>query len=434
MKNSPKFKFIYKWRLAQLSLALLVGLFLTACGSEVTPALPPPTNLPTQPAPTPTITPLAFTPTAAVAISSIPTVTPQPPTATPTLVAPTIPPTTIPPTAAPTTVAPTPTVASRTLSLKQLSFIPAVAGGTVKTLAFSPDSKSYLATGGRDSLKLREIATGKELVTFQHLFTEITTLDFSPDGKTVVVGGLGGASVTNRSETVKAWNVADGKPLAAFETTYNRVLSVAFSDDGKTLAVIGEVGDNRRLQLDLWDFATRQRGSQVDLGDCSVAVLSPDSKSLALGCAGGNVKISNLLGGKEIYFNSVGGEVPFQLNYRMAFNTDGKILATSIGSDDNRDGTLKTWEVATGKELVGFKGHKLPVSALTFSSSAKTLASASFDGTLKLWDVADRRELFSLSLVQAPATTLRTLTFSPNGAYLAATQEDGSVRLWQLVG
>src|SRR5262249_35593016 len=49
------------------------------------------------------------------------------------------------------------------------------------------------------------------------------------------------------------------------------------------------------------------------------------------------------------------------------------------------DGTIRIWDVVSGKEVTRFAGHEAWVSAIAFSPDGQTFASASSDGTILLW-------------------------------------------------
>ena len=68
--------------------------------------------------------------------------------------------------------------------------------------------------------------------------------------------------------------------------------------------------------------------------------------------------------------------------YALAFSADSKILASG-----SHDGTILTWDIATGTKLTTLKGHDNWIKALTFSPDGKTLASGSEDGVIFLWNV-----------------------------------------------
>ena len=56
------------------------------------------------------------------------------------------------------------------------------------------------------------------------------------------------------------------------------------------------------------------------------------------------------------------------------------------------DGTIKFWDVPTGKERASFRAHDNRVYALAFTSDGKTLVSGGGiqfkRGEVKLWDIA----------------------------------------------
>jgi hypothetical protein len=74
--------------------------------------------------------------------------------------------------------------------------------------------------------------------------------------------------------------------------------------------------------------------------------------------------------------------------YSVAFAPDGKTLASG-----STDGTLKLWEVGTGRELATLMGRKYTAYSVAFSPDGKTLASASDDGTVRLYFAATEEEI-----------------------------------------
>ncbi len=51
------------------------------------------------------------------------------------------------------------------------------------------------------------------------------------------------------------------------------------------------------------------------------------------------------------------------------------------------DGTVKIWELASGKQILSLSGHKGWVFSCAFSPDGSLIASASWDGTVKIWEV-----------------------------------------------
>lgn len=96
----------------------------------------------------------------------------------------------------------------------------------INTVAFSPDSK-ILASGGNE-LFFWDTSTGTQLrPTPRKLTARISTLVFSPDGNTLVVGNWDGV--------LELWDVRTGGLLST-HTGHTRWINVLkFSPDGKTL-------------------------------------------------------------------------------------------------------------------------------------------------------------------------------------------------------
>jgi WD40 repeat protein/energy-coupling factor transporter ATP-binding protein EcfA2 len=260
----------------------------------------------------------------------------------------------------------------------------------VNSVNFSPDGKT-LATGSRDNtIKLWNVETGQKIRTLSGHKWSVNSVSFSRDGKKLATGS--GILISFRDNTIKLWNVETGQeirtlPLQLYENTgHNKsVTSVSFSPDGKTLATGS--GDNT---IKLWNVETGQEirtltGHNSNVNSVS---FSPDGKTLATGSDDGTIKLWDVETGQEILtltgHNSNVNSV--------SFSPDGKTLAS--GSEDT---TIKLWNVETGKEIGTLKGHNDVVRSVSFSSDGKTLASGSKDKTIKLWNVETGKEIRTLT-------------------------------------
>jgi RNA polymerase sigma factor (sigma-70 family) len=109
-------------------------------------------------------------------------------------------------------------------------------------VALSPDGKTF-ATGidpvgdtSEMDVKIWDFATGKQVGPALHHMEYISGIDFSPDGKTVLIGSNLRKPDETRTGVIRLWDVATGKETATLRAHNGKVNSVTFTRDGKTFA------------------------------------------------------------------------------------------------------------------------------------------------------------------------------------------------------
>ena len=126
--------------------------------------------------------------------------------------------------------------------------------GELSAVAFSPDgSRLAVVSNQGNGAKIWDIATRKELLTFNG-HTDINWgVEFSPDGTRVITSGSDGTArvwgtATGKDGTTRLWEAATGKELLSLESVSTN--DVAFTPDGKRL-VIGEAINIQLIALTL---------------------------------------------------------------------------------------------------------------------------------------------------------------------------------------
>jgi RNA polymerase sigma factor (sigma-70 family) len=154
-------------------------------------------------------------------------------------------------------------------------------------LVVAPDGRTLATCSNfcHPSFQLWQIATGKKL---HHPAVE--ALDqaaamsavFSPDSRTVF---------TATYRTIRVWEVATGKQLQQFVAHEERINRLALSPDGKTLALVGSEPTVR-----LWDVATAKERRRLEghQGQVTSLAWSADGQTLASGSADGTALVWDL--------------------------------------------------------------------------------------------------------------------------------------------
>jgi WD40 repeat protein len=202
------------------------------------------------------------------------------------------------------------------------------------------------------------------------------------------------------------------------------VVSLNFSGDEKVLA---SSGADRVLHV--WSPATGKsmRTLEVAAQPATRLTLSSDGSILAA-LVEGQVRLWSLQDGSPV--SSIKSPTTI---LSLALSPDGKQLATGC-----QDGTVRFWEVATGKEQERRVAPQLgPVTRVQFTPDGRTLLAVGAASPVYLFDLQSGRQLIHL-LYQG---RLKSTAFSSDGMLLAIGTESlsvgtakipGEVQVWKL--
>jgi WD40 repeat protein len=226
----------------------------------------------------------------------------------------------------------------------------AIRSGNVNAVVYSPDGR-YLATGRGfmshrrhiDSVNLWDARTGRLIRNFPgpkgpetHL-NDVTTLAFSPDGRTMAVSYT---VQPEKGDSVHLFDVESGERIRTMHpSTYTYALY--FLNGEKYLAY----EDDYERSFVLHDVETGKQVQKFDLD--AVYAPSPDGKTLAAGTREKELKIVDMKNGQEL--KTLGSARGY--HRRLVYSPDGRHLAAL--SDDG----LFIWDVEAGEVVRKIKGY-----------------------------------------------------------------------------
>ncbi|MCX2179037.1 hypothetical protein KV205_00605 [Streptomyces sp. SKN60] len=298
------------------------------------------------------------------------------------------------------------------------ALVPPNARGNHHWTAYRPDGR-YFALSDSGQVWVWDLADPAHPRRLRYYLPgngpEVTSLAFSPDGRTL--------AVADGQRTVHLWNFTDpeapkGRPSLPLLPAMIRGL--AFAPDGRTLTAGTDSGP-----VMLWRFPDASLPAAAD--DTRTLAYAPDGRRLATGGGDGTVRLWSLAGPdrrpRVVGTLSAGTEKVTGL----AFAPDGRTL--SAGSWNSDDYRVSRWDVTDPG-----RPRRLAERAVDDDGGAPALSP---DGRTAVVQGKDGVAVWDLAGASAPDRPLKTgdgdvesLVVSSGARVIGAGHDDGDFSLW----
>jgi len=292
----------------------------------------------------------------------------------------------------------------------------------IRSVAVSRDGKTIAGVQG-NTIRLWHSEDGRKIKDIRSEGDKrFLSVAFGADENTLATSEnteLGGGN-----DLIRLWNITNGRETIAFDGYSNNAFALSLSPDGKHLAVWDP---DSTLKLKLWNFNSDkpfQSFESNDLYALPTIMFGPDSTTLAIGTAD-----------KVILRDSASGKISSTLTKPrpwagfesppLTFTSDGKIVSLGWA------GGLSVWDSKTGKVIrsiqnYGLAGWKTPPNTVAISLNGNLLVGGGLDGSLRLWDLRTGK---ARSTSCGASDPIDSVAFSPNGKLFEAVSRAGDIKI-----
>ena len=355
--------------------------------------------------------------------------------------------------------------------------------GAINSVAFSPDGERLATASDDKTIGLWNLHTGEQIARLEGHTEKVYSAVFSPDG-TVIASSEAWGNVNG----IRIWDSCTGEFLKIFDEDTDWIEYIVYSPDGsmlisretstymnfwdadtgknlKTRAIADRMGKSTPVTFspDRRTFATGIRNGDVCLWDVdtgkllktfeleahailppfshlvdlspSSAAFSPDGETIACASEDGTIrfwevntgKISKVITEHTPHLSSTqkteGTRPPSQRTFSVMYSPDGNTLATGYGAE------IHFRNPGTGEILTTITGIREPIRSITYSSDGGILATGDDTAKVRLWDTQTGRFLGTFA---GHKKNVSSVAFSPDGRMLASGSHDNTICLWEV--
>jgi len=284
--------------------------------------------------------------------------------------------------------------------------------GSVLSCDISKNNK-YIVTAQYSGTRIWSVENGNLIKALKGDKSMINFIEFNHDGNLIITG--------SEDNAARVWDVSEGvqKHILKGHTTesFNSVLS----PDGKTAITFGlDWWRSKDYKPRIWDVFSGKFVCDFNghTGPINSVDMSNDNKFVVTASDDYSVRIWNAENGKELHkFNQK------DIVNSVIFSHNAKYVL--LASHDN---VLKK-EIATGVDILKFKGHKGKVCSIDLSSDESFLLTASSDGTVRIWNSLTAKELKVFKVSNGWDGAKITARFSPDSKLIVVRNQYSYTRI-----
>lgn len=273
----------------------------------------------------------------------------------------------------------------------------------INCVAISPDGEKIFtgSTSYSDAHARISSPDGESLYAYQNLDAEITSAEFSADGKHILIGSF---------DPIAHIYDLEGRMIKEFIGHTRGAISVGYSPDGKK--IVSSSHDNT---VRIWGIKGMAEQVYEDIpGDSYSINYSPTGDTL-MSCSSEQTLLLGIAGNRLMDFSE--DEIGI-----VRYSPNGKYLAIGYF-----DGMLKLTNIQT-LESIQIEAHEDEIRSIGFSPTGDSLITGSWDGTARLWTIKGE----SFGPVYRHEVAVSMVSFTPSGKQVMTGRINAY--LWDLKG